>query len=41
VSAKPAAALDRDREVMLLWFRPRVPADALEATPAPDKGKKP
>ena len=42
VSAEPAAALDRAREVMLLWLHPRVPMPASEPpppapTPAPDK----
>lgn len=39
VSARPAAALDRAREVLLLTFQPRVPLPASEppppATPAP------
>ena len=34
VSATPAAALDRDREVLLLWYRPRVPLPANEPPPA-------
>lgn len=35
VSATPAAALDRDREVLLLWYRPRVALPVNEpATPA-------
>jgi len=49
VSAKPAAALDRDRQVMLLWFQPRVPvetpaaaAEARDAaTKRADTGTKP
>jgi rod shape-determining protein MreC len=28
VTAEPAAALDRDREVLLVWYQPRVPANA-------------
>ena len=28
VAAEPAAALDRDREVLLVWYQPRVPANA-------------
>ena len=42
VSAHPAAALDRDREVLLLWHRRRVPLPA-EAPPksAPERGHKP
>jgi rod shape-determining protein MreC len=28
VTAEPAAALDRDREVLLVWYEPRVPANA-------------
>jgi rod shape-determining protein MreC len=44
VSAEPAAALDRAREVMLLWLHPRVPMPASEPappapTPAPDKAR--
>jgi rod shape-determining protein MreC len=34
VSAVPAAPLDREREVLLLWIQPRVPAAAAEL-PAP------
>jgi cell shape-determining protein MreC len=36
VTARPAASLDRDREVLLLWSRPRVaPSEAeLPAPPA-------
>ena len=34
VSATPAAALDRDREVLVLWYTPRVPLPASEP-PAP------
>jgi rod shape-determining protein MreC len=34
VSATPAASLDRDREVLLLWYRPRVPLPDNEP-PAP------
>jgi rod shape-determining protein MreC len=41
VTAEPAAALDRAREVMLLWLHPRVPMPASEPPPppvvAPDK----
>jgi len=41
VSAETAAALDRDREVLLLWFNPRVSLPADEppppAPPTPDK----
>lgn len=41
VSAETAAALDRDREVLLLWFHPRVSLPAAEPppppTPTPDK----
>ena len=33
VSAAPAAALDRDREVLLLWYPPRVPLPAGEPPP--------
>ena len=43
VNAEPAAALDRAREVMLLWLHPRVPLPASEPPPppavAPDKSK--
>ena len=28
VAAEPAASLDRDREVLLVWYQPRVPATA-------------
>jgi rod shape-determining protein MreC len=36
VSAEPAAALDRNNEVLLVWFTPRVPTatPALATTPA-------
>jgi rod shape-determining protein MreC len=37
VSARPAAALDRDREVMLLWYQRRVPLPAGDAAP-PERG---
>jgi rod shape-determining protein MreC len=41
VAAEPAAALDRDREVLLLWLHPRVALPAAEppplAAPQPDK----
>ncbi len=33
VSARPAAALDRDREVLLLWSQPRVALPAAEPPP--------
>ncbi|MCX7056705.1 MAG: rod shape-determining protein MreC, partial [Proteobacteria bacterium] len=46
VNATPAAALDRDREILLLWYRPRVPLPANEPpaasprdTTAPTKAK--
>jgi rod shape-determining protein MreC len=41
VSAETAAALDRDREVLLLWYHPRValPADAPPPPPAPAPDK--
>ena len=35
VSAAPVAALDRDREVLLLWFSPRVALPAAEPPPPP------
>jgi rod shape-determining protein MreC len=47
VAAEPAAALDRARDVMLLWLHPRVPLPASEPPPPPavvadkPKGKKP
>jgi rod shape-determining protein MreC len=49
VSARPAAALDRDREVLLLWYQRRVPlpAEAAGAPPhdaaakATDRGRHP
>jgi rod shape-determining protein MreC len=43
VAAEPAAALDRDREVLLLWFHPRVALPEAEppppVAPQPDKSK--
>jgi rod shape-determining protein MreC len=33
VAAVPDAALDRDREVLLLWYQPRIPADAQQPPP--------
>ncbi len=43
VTAEPAAALDRAREVMLLWLHPRVPLPASEPPPpvavAPEKAQ--
>jgi len=35
VSAETAASLDRDREVLLLWFHPRVALPAAEPPPPP------
>jgi len=35
VNADPAAALDRDREVLVLWVKPRVPLPASEPPAAP------
>ena len=34
VTAEPAAALDRDREVLVLWVKPRVPLPASEPSAA-------
>jgi len=38
VEARPTAHLDRAREVLLVWFRPPVPAAA--PAPPPVEGKK-
>jgi rod shape-determining protein MreC len=41
VSAETAAALDRDREVLLLWFNPRVALSAAPPPPAAPTSDKP
>ncbi len=41
VRAAPNAKLDRDREVMLVWYKPQVISTPAEATPHPAKGKSP
>ena len=49
VGARPSAALDRDREVMLLWYQRRVPLPAEDPKPTErgatakpaDRGRKP
>jgi cell shape-determining protein MreC len=35
VEARPTAALDRDREVLLVWFKAPAPEPAPAAAPAP------
>jgi rod shape-determining protein MreC len=35
IDAEPAAALDRDRELLLIWFDARVPEPEPEVVPAP------
>jgi rod shape-determining protein MreC len=35
VEARPTAALDRDREVLLVWFKPPAPEPPPAAAPAP------
>ena len=41
VNAAPAAALDRDREVLLVWFKARVPLPEAEAPVAEASGVRP
>jgi rod shape-determining protein MreC len=41
VTAQPAAALDRDREVLLLWTRPRVKLPEAEPPPPPAATREP
>jgi hypothetical protein len=39
VRAVPHAALDRDREVMVVWYKPRVTPPPPEPTSTPHTGK--
>jgi rod shape-determining protein MreC len=41
VRAVPSASLDRDREVMVVWFKPAVVAPAPEPVRPTGKGKSP